>query len=66
MISCTIDATKVQDVATAEIPGYFLQADYKKGDIHINMEVKMVTLFEDIYPAYYKDFIYIYIGKKIM
>ena len=62
-----IDATEGRDVATADITGAFLQTDYDKGDIHINMEGEMVTLLEEIYPDYYKDFIYIYIhGNRCM
>ena len=33
-----IDAMEGQDVATAYIPGAFLQTDYYKGDIHIKLE----------------------------
>ena len=35
MISCIIDGMEVQEVATANIPGAFLQTDYDKGDINI-------------------------------
>ena len=52
-----IDTTEFWDVATADIPGAFIQTDYKKRDIYINMEGEMVTLLEEIDPAYYKDFI---------
>ena len=38
MISCMIDAVEVWEVATADIPGAFLQTDYNKGDIHIKLE----------------------------
>ena len=38
MLSCIIDAMEGQDVATSDIPGDFLQNDYDKGDININME----------------------------
>ena len=30
------------DVATSDIPGAFLQTDYDKGDIHMNMEGETV------------------------
>ena len=60
-----IDATEGQDVATSEIKGDSLQPDYAKGDIHIKMEVAIVNLIEEIYPAYHKDFIYIYIRVKM-
>ena len=50
MISCMIDAMEGRQVATAEIPGDFLQTNYDKVDIHIKLEVAMVTLLEQIYP----------------
>ena len=46
------------DVATDDITREFLQNKYERGDIHTNMERAIVTLLEEIYPAYYKDFIY--------
>ena len=52
ILSCIIDAMGGQDVATADIPGDFLQTGYDKGDIHINMEEGMVTQSEEIGPAY--------------
>ena len=61
MILYMIDATEVRDVATSVIPGDFLQTGYDKGDINISMKGEMVTLIEDINPAYYKYLIYIYI-----
>ena len=64
VLPCMIYAMEIRDVATAEIPGSFLQTDYRKGFIRINMEGAMVTLLEDIYPAYYKDFIYMDILRK--
>ena len=45
-----IDEIEGWDVATDDIPGYFLQTDYNRGDIHINMEGKMLTLLENINP----------------
>ena len=58
MLSCMIDAIEGREVATAEIPGAFLQTDYDKGDIHIKLEGAMVTLLEEIDPEYYKDLIF--------
>ena len=58
MLSCMIDAMEGREVATADIPGAFLQTDYDKGDIHIKLEGAMVTLLEEIDPEYYKDFIF--------
>ena len=37
MLLCMIDAMEGQEVATADIPGDFLQTDHYKGDIHINL-----------------------------
>ena len=51
-----IDAMEGREVATADIPGAFMQTDYDKGDIHIKLEGAMVTLLEDIEPEYYKYF----------
>ena len=45
MSSFMIDTIEGQDVSTAEIPGAFLQNDYYKGDIDINMEGVMVNTF---------------------
>ena len=53
-----IDAMEGMEVATDNIPGAFLQTNYDKGDINIKLEGAMVTLLEEIYPEYYKDFIY--------
>ena len=58
MLSCIIYAMEVREVATADIPGAFLQIDYNKGDIHIKLEWFMVALLEEIDPEYYKYFIY--------
>ena len=58
MMSCMIDTVEGRDVATAYIPGFSLQTDYKKGDIHIKMQGKMVTILEEIDTSYYKDFIH--------
>ena len=59
-----IEAIEVHYVATSDTPGDFLQNDYYKGDIHINMEGAMVPLIEEIKPAYHKEFIYINICEK--
>ena len=54
-----IDAIEGRDITTANTPGAFLQTDYEKGDIHIKMKWAMVTLLEEIYPAFYKYLIYL-------
>ena len=58
MLSCMIDVMEGQEVATADIPGAFLETDYEKGDIHIKLEGAMVALLEEIEPEYYKGFIF--------
>ena len=46
MLSCIIDVMEGCDVATADIPGVFLQTDYDIGGIPIKMECAMATLME--------------------
>ena len=58
MLSFMIYATEIQEVATSDTPGAFLQNDYDKGYIHIKLEGSMVNLIEEIDPEYYKYFIY--------
>ena len=58
MILCMIDAMEGREVATAKIPGAFLQTDYDKGGIHIKLEGDMINPLKDIDTEYYKDFIY--------
>ena len=48
MLSCMIDAMEGRELATADIPGAFLQNDYDKGNIHIKLEGAMITLLEEI------------------
>ena len=60
-----IDTTEGRDVATADIPGDFLQTDYDKKDTPIKMDGKTVTILEGIDPSYYKDVIYINIRGKM-
>ena len=52
MLPCIIDATEGWDVATDGILWAFLQTDYYKGDIHLNMEEAVVNLSEEIDPIY--------------
>ena len=67
VLSLIIYVIEVPDVATVEIPGALLQTDYNKGYINIKMEGVMVTLMEEIDPAYYKGFVYLDSrGKKCM
>ena len=52
LISCMMNAMEVQDVATSDVQGAFLQNGYYKVDIHINMEGEMSTILEEIDPYY--------------
>ena len=62
-----IDAPEGRYVATSDIPGSFLQKDYKKRCIHINMERVMLSLLDYIGPDYYNNFIYLDShGRKCM
>ena len=62
-----MDAMEFQDVSIADIPRAFRQTDYEKGDVHIKTEGDMVNLLKYIYPAYYKECVYIDIrGNKCM
>ena len=49
MLSCIIDTIEVQDIATAEITGAFLQTGYEKVYTHINMEGKMISLLKGLH-----------------
>ena len=51
MISCTIGAMEGRNVETSDIPGAFLQTNYYKGYIYINMEGTIVSLLKEIDPA---------------
>ena len=42
------DAIEGRDISTADILGDFLQKYYNKGDTHIKIERKMVTITKDI------------------
>jgi hypothetical protein len=43
MLSCTIDAEEQRDIATADIPGAFMQADMI-GNVHVKLEGKIAEL----------------------
>ena len=57
MLLCVIDSMEGHEVSTSNIPGAFLQTNYEKVDVHINLEGAMVALIKDIDPYYYKYFI---------
>ena len=51
VLSIMVDSMEGRYIATADIPGAFLQNDYDKGDIHIKIEGEMVNLLEEIDPS---------------
>jgi hypothetical protein len=65
MLSCTIDAHEGRDVATADIPGAFLQTDME-GNVHMMLEGKMAELLARLDPKMYRKHIMIKKGKPIM
>jgi hypothetical protein len=67
VLSCTIDANEERDVATADIPGAFLQTDYVEGDRHLHIEGTMAELLAQIDPKLYRKYIVTSpSGKKVL
>ena len=67
VLSCMIDAHERRDVATADIPGAFLQTEYHKGDTHIRIEGPMLELLVDLDPEHYRKYIHTYPnGKRVL
>jgi hypothetical protein len=54
MISCTIDAHEGRDVATADIPGAFMQTNME-GTVHVMLEGKMAELLARLDPKLYRQ-----------
>jgi hypothetical protein len=65
MLSCTIDAHKGHNVATADIPGAFMQTDMD-GTVHMMLEGKMAELLARLDPKLYRKHLMIKKGKPIM
>ena len=65
MLSCTIDAEEQIDVATADIPGAFMQADMI-GNLHVKLEGQIAELLAKNDPKAYDNFIHMENGKKVM
>jgi hypothetical protein len=57
ILSCMIDAKEDRDVATADIPGAFLQMEYNEGDTHIRIEGTMAELLAQVDPKLYRQYI---------
>jgi hypothetical protein len=65
MTSCLMDAIEGRKVATCDIPGAFLQADWPADrDCYLKFEGAMVSMICDIDPKYKKNIVYGKNGKK--
>jgi hypothetical protein len=65
MLSCIIDAKELRDVATADIPGAFMQADME-GEVMMKLEGTMAELLVKLDPKLYKKCIQMHGGKPVM
>jgi hypothetical protein len=65
MTSCLMDAIEGRKVATCDIPGAFLQADWPADrDCYLKFEGAMVSMICDIDPKYKKNIVHGRNGKK--
>jgi hypothetical protein len=65
MTSCLMDAIEGRKVATCDIPGAFLQADWPTDcDCYLKFEGAMVSMIYDIDPKYKKNIIFGKNGKR--
>jgi hypothetical protein len=65
MTSCLMDAIEGRKVATCDIPGAFLQADWPADrDCYLKFEGAMVSMICDIDPKYKKNIVYGKNGRK--
>jgi hypothetical protein len=65
MTSCLMDAIEKRKVATCDIPGAFLQADWPaERDCYLKFEGAMVSMICDIGSKYEKNIVYGAKGKK--
>jgi hypothetical protein len=65
MLSCTIDAKEGRDVATADIPGAFMQTDMED-TVHMMLEGPMAELLVKIDPKLYQKYLMVKNGKPIV
>jgi hypothetical protein len=67
MTSCLMDAIEERKVATCDIPGAFLQADWPADrDCYLKFEGAMVSMICDIDPKHAKNIVYGRNGKKFI
>jgi hypothetical protein len=64
-LSCTIDAKEGRDVATADIPGAFMQTDMDT-TVHVRLSGPLATLLTRVDPKKYKKFLTDEGGKPVM
>lgn len=65
MLTCVIDAKEKRDVATADIPGAFMQADMDEV-VYMRLEGKMVEILLEIAPEVYGPYVTEVNGKKVL
>jgi hypothetical protein len=65
MMSCVIDAKEERDVATADIPGAFMQADMDE-IVYIRLEGVMVDMLMELDSTKYAPHIITQHGKKVL
>ena len=58
MLSCMIDAKEERDVATADVPGEFLQTDDISAESRIRLDGIMAELLAKINPELYQKLIF--------
>ena len=65
MLSCAIDALEERDVATADIPGVFLQADMDE-TVHVRLEGTMAELLTKLDPKLHRKHALQENGKTVL
>ena len=65
MATCLIDAIECRDVATADIPGAFLQADMDE-DVWVKFEGEMVDILVKLDPERYGPCVCYHKGRKFL
>jgi hypothetical protein len=67
MTSCLMDTIEERKVATCDIPGAFLQADWQADrDCYLKFEGAMVSMICNIGPEHKKNVVYSRKGKKFL
>jgi hypothetical protein len=64
-LSCIIDAKEGRDVATADIPGAFMQADMN-AVVHVRLTGPLATMLARVNPGKYEKFIVMEKGKPVI